>query len=319
LGLAISKNIVEMMNGSIWIESELGFGSTFGFTIQVKRGAKRWTSLLDPSVNWSNARILAVDDDPDVLSFFEKILQGFNISCDVALNGKEALGLVDQNGSYDIYFIDWKMPEIDGIELTGKLKSKTSTVGNSVVIMISAAEWSAIEDDAKKAGIDKFLSKPLFPSDIVSTVQDCLGVDKKQMKEIVPGDEVDGIFAGRRILLAEDVEINREIVLALLEPTLLEIDCALNGEEAVKMFSEAPDKYAVIFMDLQMPVMDGYEATKQIRGLDIARAQTIPIIAMTANVFREDIDRCLASGMNGHVGKPLDFEEVLLQLKQYLL
>jgi CheY-like chemotaxis protein len=317
LGLAISKSIVEMMNGRIWMESALGTGSIFGFTIQAKRGAKKKQKLPD-TINWSNVRILAVDDDPDILTFFQRITQGLGISCGTAENGQEALRLVEQNGSYDIYFIDWKMPGINGIELTCKLREKESSGGHSVVILISAAEWSAIEDSAKEAGIDKFLSKPLFPSDITDTIQGCLGADDQQTKKEPQDKNSGGIFAGRRILLVEDVEINREIVLALLEPTLLEIDCAVNGEEAVKMFAEAPDKYDAIFMDLQMPVMDGYEATKQIRAIGDAKAGTIPIIAMTANVFREDIERCLAVGMNSHVGKPLDFDKVLLQLKQYL-
>jgi two-component system, sensor histidine kinase and response regulator len=130
--------------------------------------------------------------------------------------------------------------------------------------------------------------------------------------------DLDGIFAGRRVLLAEDVEINREIVLALFEPTSLEIDCAENGAEAVRKFSEAPGRYDLIFMDIQMPEMDGYEATRRIRELDTPKAKSIPIIAMTANVFREDVEKCIEAGMNSHVGKPLDFDEVLERLKSYL-
>ena len=319
LGLAISKRIVEMMGGNVWIKSESGKGATFGFTIQARRGVEKKKAELDSQINLSNARILAVDDDPDVLTFLQKTIQGFGLQCDTAENGWEAIRLVEQNGTYDIYFIDWKMPEINGIELTDRLRAKESTDGHSVVILISAAEWSVIEDDARDAGIDKFLSKPLFPSDIEETVRNCLGMHTRQAKkdEACEEDSV-GIFAGRCVLLAEDVEINREIVLALLESTLLEIDCAVNGEEAVKMFREAPDKYDAIFMDLLMPVLDGYEATRQIRALDAERAGTIPIIAMTANVFREDIERCLSAGMNSHVGKPLDLKVVLLKLKQYL-
>jgi CheY-like chemotaxis protein len=148
-------------------------------------------------------------------------------------------------------------------------------------------------------------------------INECLGVDKRQAEKAQAAD-IAGIFAGRRILLVEDVEINREIVLALLEQTQLEIDCAENGAEAVRMFTTAPDKYELIFMDVQMPEMDGYEATRRIRALDIPSAKTIPIVAMTANVFREDVEKCLEAGMNSHVGKPVDFEEVLSSLREYL-
>ena len=316
LGLVISKNIVEMMNGKIWIESELGKGSTFAFTVQVKRGQEKKNGLLTSNVNLSNVRILAVDDDPDILEYFGNIMQRYGTPCDIAISGEKALELVKQKGPYDIYFIDWKMPGIDGIELTKKLKAGASAPGKAVVIMISAAEWNIVEEDAKQAGVDKFLSKPLFPSVIADIVNECLGMERREMEETQP--DTAGIFAGQHILLVEDVDINREIVAALLEPTMLEIDCATNGVEAVRMFSEAPEKYKVIFMDIQMPEMDGYEATRRIRALDLPNAKTIPIIAMTANVFREDIEKSLKAGMSSHIGKPLDFDEVLEKLRTYL-
>jgi len=150
-------------------------------------------------------------------------------------------------------------------------------------------------------------------STFIFTVQVKQGAEKN-----IDRQDMVSSFAGSRILLVEDVEINREIVVTLLEPTLLEIDCAGNGAEGVRMFSENPEKYDMIFMDVQMPEMDGYEATRQIRALDVPRAKDIPIVAMTANVFREDIARCLEAGMNSHVGKPLDFREVLEMLRKYL-
>jgi PAS domain S-box-containing protein len=314
LGLAISKNIVEMMGGSIWIQSEPGKGSAFIFTIQVACGREETQEhLLD--VNLKDIRILIVDDDPDILSFFMEVTRGFGLSCDTATSGEKALELIDQKDGYHIYFIDWKMPNIDGIQLAREIKARKSE--NSIVTMISAAEWSAIAQEAKEAGVDKFLSKPLFPSTIAEVINECFGVNKQQAEETQIVD-INGIFAGRRILLAEDVEINREIVQTLLEPTQLEIDCAENGVEAVRMFSEAPARYDMIFMDIQMPEMDGYDATMRIRSLDNPKAKTIPIIAMTANVFKEDIEKCLTSGMNNHVGKPLDFEEVMNRLHLYL-
>jgi len=346
LGLAISKRIVEMMGGEIWINSEIGKGATFAFTVQIKRGAKEKQAPLDPSVNKNNIRILTVDDDPDILTYFTGITKEFGISCDTAASGEEALELVKQKGAYHIYFVDWKMPVMDGIQLTHELKTRTPD--NSVVIMISAAEWTAVADEAKKAGVDKFLSKPLFPSTIAEIINECMSIDKRHVEKVRAN--IEGIFTGRRILLVEDVEINREIVQTLLEPTQLQIDCAENGKEAVRMYEANPDKYNLIFMDVQMPEMDGYEATRRIRAFEkehstsftgnksstsftgnksmefpketpkllSERPKGVPIIAMTANVFHEDIERCEEAGMNSHIGKPIDINEVMAKLHFYL-
>jgi CheY-like chemotaxis protein len=264
--------------------------------------------------DWKNLRVLAVDDDPVILEYFRDFVGRYDAVCDTALSANDAYRLIEKNGAYDIYFTDLKMPDIDGMEFTRDLKAKYDH--KAYVIMMSATEWSTIEQRAIEAGVDNFLSKPIFPSNIVDTINKFVGVNQEKIEEA--HEAAAQQFEGHCILLAEDIEINCEIVMALLEPTLLKIDCAENGKEAVRMFGEAPDKYDMIFMDVQMPEMDGYEATRKIRSLDIPGAKDIPIIAMTANVFREDVEKCLEAGMNDHVGKPIDFDEVIKILCKYL-
>jgi CheY-like chemotaxis protein len=319
-----------MMGGEIWVESEVDKGSVFSFTIKAKRGEGKVLNLREKAANWDSINILAVDDDPDILEFFKDISQRYNVRCDTAISGDDALRLVEQKGDYNIYFIDWKMPGIDGITLSGALKAIERKPGNSVVIMISAVEWTEIEEQARKAGVDRFLSKPLFPSAVADTICECLGIERYSNEKIEDAANIS--LEGHRILLVEDVEINREIVLTILEPMGLQIDCAENGRQAVKMYGDAPEKYEMIFMDVQMPEMDGYDATRSIRRFEAENkvgktgsvggvggaGRRVPIIAMTANVFKEDIARCIEAGMDDHIGKPLDFDIVLEKLHAYL-
>jgi len=317
LGLAISKRIVEMMGGKIWVESELGTGATFALTVQLKKGDTDEQKRLGYGLNWNNVRILVADNDTDTMSFFKKITKEFGARCNIVLNGEDTLQLVRQNGIYDIYFIGWELPDMNGLELVKTLREKNYTGDKATIAMFSDVNtFEIFENDAKKMGVDVFATKPLFPSNIIDITNEILGLSKKRAEEI--SEEAEVSFEGRNILIAEDVEINREVVKALLEPTCLNIDFAENGAMAVKMFKAAPDKYDMIFMDVQMPEMDGYEATRRIRAMEACRSKDIPIVAMTANVFREDIEKCLEAGMNAHIGKPINFDELILKLKKYI-
>ncbi|MCL1829941.1 MAG: response regulator, partial [Oscillospiraceae bacterium] len=312
LGLAISKSIVEMMDGEIWIESELGKGASFIFTIKVKRIADR-----EPTApNWVDLRILAVDDDPLALEYLKEVITGFGAICDVSKSGEDALKLIERSGIYDIYLVDYRLPGMNGIALTRRLRAQhASSDKKASVVLVSAVEWSTVEEEAKDAKIDSFITKPIFPSAIVDVVNSLIGANRQEVE--TPEQEVIS-YEGKHILLVEDVEINREIVMTLLEPTMITIDNAEDGVEAIEMFTAAPEQYDLIFMDIQMPNMDGYEATQRIRALDIPNAKTIPIIAMTANVFREDIEKCIDSGMDDHVGKPINIEDLLSKLHSYI-
>ncbi|MDR2581423.1 MAG: response regulator [Fibromonadaceae bacterium] len=314
LGLPISKHIVELMDGDIRIESEQGKGSKFIITVLLERGTEEKKRQLDDSINWENVRIFVVDDEPDIREFFTAVSENLGIACSVAASGEEALEMLKDDDDYSIYFIDWMLPGMNGGELARRIHEKA--VQNSIVIIFSSVDWSTIEDEARAACTDKFLPKPLFPSVISDVINECMGKEHDMGQDSYAGYEDD--FSGYKLLLVEDIEINCEIILSLLEPTHLNIECAENGARAVDMFTAAAGNYDMILMDVQMPEMDGYEATRKIRTLDIPNAKTIPIIAMTANVFREDIEKCLDVGMNGHLGKPIDFNEVIKKLRQYL-
>jgi len=315
LGLPISKRIVELMDGNIWVESELGKGSKFIFTVMLRHGAEEKKRRLDESVNWDNVRLFVVDDEPEILEFFSTITESMGVTCTVAANSEEAAALFEKDSNHNIYFIDWKLPGMNGGELVRQIKEKATN--DPIIIIFSSSDWSTIEEEARSTGADKFLSKPLLPSVIHDVVNEFIGVGDASLSDDYIGHIDD--LTGHTVLLAEDVEINREIVLSLLEPTHVSIECAENGAQAVDMFTSAPDKYDMIFMDIQMPEMDGYEATRRIRGSGVPGADKVPIIAMTANVFREDIEKCHRTGMNGHVGKPIDIDEICRVLHHYLL
>ena len=314
LGLVISRNIVEMMDGAIWVKSELGKGATFSFSVCLAHGKDTQRKQTSADPNFGNTRILVIDDDGEVLSFFEETAKQIGVACETAASELEALSLIAENVTYNMYFVSWSMPEMNCIDIARTVNEKGS--GSPIIIMIPASEWGVIQDSASEAGIRDFIPKPLFKT----AIEDCIKKYLGEKNQDDAGGQAGSVtnFEGHRIMLAEDVDINREIVIDLLEPTKLEIDCAVNGADAVDMFLANPTKYEMIFMDLQMPEMDGYTATKNIRASGVGRAREIPIVAMTANVFKEDVEKCLEAGMNGHIGKPLDIDEVIGTLEKYL-
>lgn len=316
LGLAISKRIVELMGGKIWIESELNKGSKFIFTIKVEEGSLRSRPKL--MANKDEIRILIVDDSPEIRSYFLHVMAALELSCDVAKSGSEALSMTENSKGkkpYSIFFIDWQMPEMNGIELARKIKEITDH--NGIIIMISAAEWSDIEQEALAVGVNSFVSKPLLPSTLINRINECLGYKDALVLRNQPTRK-NYNFKNHTLLIAEDVDVNREIIAAVLENTGVCIDFAEDGLEAVALFSKNPNKYSLILMDIHMPKMDGYDATRKIRSLNCPEAHSVPIIAMTANVFREDIENCIEAGMNEHIGKPIDTQMLFKKLAYYL-
>ena len=316
LGLSISKHIVEMMNGRMWCESEPGKGSTFYFEVEVERSGSENVRAANIVLK-NKTRALIVDDDNASCEYFKYVSEQFNLVCDIALSGAQAISMINQNSSYDLYYIDWRMPEMSGAELIEWIMLNTAE--NSDITVMSSSDWTVIEEDANAAGAYKYIQKPLFPSAIVDSISTNLGAESQIAGKESHTDNDSSSFEGCCILLAEDVDVNREIVVALLEPTMVHIECAVNGIEAVEMYKKSPDKYNMIFMDLQMPVMDGLEATQCIRSLDFPNAKTIPIVAMTANVFREDIEKCISAGMNDHIGKPIDIDAVIEIMRKYIM
>ncbi len=317
LGLAISKRIVELMGGDVGVESELEKGSRFFFTIEFPKGNSPEIEF-DPSA-YKNVRLMVVDDDPLELKYFEKLMKHFGITCDLASSGGEALeklrSTAGSGWTYDIIFVDYLMEGVNGVETVKEIKK---IVGNSViVIMISSYAWAEIEKEAADANISRFLQKPLFQSSIFNVINE-LVFNEKILTAIKAGSVYDRTFSKCSMLLAEDIEINREIAVTLLEGTKINVECAENGEQAYTMYIDKPDKYDIILMDIQMPVMDGITATKMIRASGAPNAATVPILAMTANAFKEDVDMCRAAGMNDHTTKPIDMVDLLRKINVYL-
>jgi len=313
LGMAITKNIVNMMNGDIKVESRLGEGSRFTVTIYLRLQDEELTSM----EGLARLPVLVVDDDEDVCKSTVDILRDIGMDSEWVTSGREAVArVVERHEAGDGFFaviVDWRMPGMDGVETTRAIRS---SIGSDIpVIVFSSYDWTEIEAEARAAGVDTFIAKPLFKSRLISVFKELLDGDTQEDTEDVLSDIAKMDYSGKRVLLVEDNELNREIAVEILGMTGLRIETAENGRIALDMVAASEDGYYdLVFMDIQMPVMNGYEATRGIRALGRAYTDMLPIIAMTANAFAEDVVMARDVGMNEHIAKPLDMgklEEVL--------
>ncbi len=315
LGMAITKNIVDMMGGSIQVESTQGRGTTFTVNLELRFAAQR--QEIAAIAELSDLRGLVVDDDLVSCQSVSKMLRQIGMRAEWTLSGKEAVvrtsEAIELADPFEVYIVDWSMPEMSGVETVREIRK---IVGDdSPIILMSAYDWSDIEEEARRAGVTGFISKPLFASDLHRTLEKSLNCGgEPSARESAPADT---FFSGKRILLAEDNELNREIAAELLGEAGFQVECAENGQEARDMVARsAPGYYDLVLMDIQMPIMDGYAATRAIRALDDPALAGIPIIAMTANAFEEDKRRALEDGMNGHLAKPINIDEMMALLRR---
>ena len=317
LGMAITKNIVDMMGGTIEVQTAQGKGSEFIICVPMRAQAEH--RPVEKITELEGLKALVVDDDFNTCDSVTKMLVKVGMRSEWTLSGKEAVlrarQSIEMSDAYHAYIIDWRLPDMNGIEVTRQIRSLND---DTPIIILTAYDWSDIEVEAKAAGVTAFCSKPMFLSDLRETLMSALGQKRTDpAQELLPEKEED--FKGRNLLLVEDNELNREIALEILSEYGFQIDTAENGAVAVeKIRTSAPGRYDLVLMDVQMPVMDGYTATRQIRALEDPALAGIPILAMTANAFDEDRRNALASGMNGFLSKPIMVGDLVQELRKIL-
>ena len=315
LGMPITKSIVELMNGTITVDSEKGIGTTFTVTVTFGESDRKSSDTENGTLVPHNMSVLVIDDDQIALEHAEIILGQVGLSCETAESGWEGIDKVrirhGRREDYDLILIDWKMPEMDGIETTRQIRSIVGS--DTPIIILTSFNWDDIADEAKDAGVDTFVPKPLFADNVMEEFREAF----RRKNETLVNKTAD--LEGRRILLAEDVAVNAEIMMMVLSMREVEVDLAENGQIAVDLFAEhEPGYYAAILMDMRMPVMDGLEATRIIRSMEKEDAKTIPIIALTANAFDEDVQQSLQAGLNAHLSKPVEPEALYETLEKLI-
>ena len=317
LGMAITKNIVDMMGGTIKVQTAQGKGSEFIICLPMRTQAEH--RPVEKITELEGLKALVVDDDFNTCDSVTKMLVKVGMRAEWTLSGKEAVlrarQSIEMSDVYHAYIIDWRLPDMNGIEVTRQIRSLHD---DTPIIILTAYDWSDIEVEAKAAGVTAFCSKPMFMSDLRETLMSALGQNQTDAaQELLPQKNAD--FKGRHILLVEDNELNREIAQEILREYGFRVDTAENGAVAVeKVCTAAPGSYDLVLMDVQMPVMDGYTATRKIRALDDPARAKIPILAMTANAFDEDRCNALESGMNGFLSKPIVIGDLVQELHKIL-
>ena len=312
LGMPITKRIVEMMNGNIAVESEKGKGTTFTVTVTLLDSDRTSERREDGMIHPDNMCVLVIDDDPVACEHAQIVLGQVGIRCEKALSGPEGIEMVKiryaRREPYNLILVDWRMPEMDGVETTKQIRK---IVGNETpIIILTSYSWEDVAEEARNAGVDTFVAKPLFAGTVLDEFREAFRKKNSRLER----ETAD--LKGRRVLLAEDVAVNAEIMMMVLSMREIEVEHAENGRIATEMFAAHADGYYdAILMDMRMPEMDGLEATRLIRSMEKADAKSIPIIALTANAFDEDVQRSMQAGLNAHLSKPVEPEALFRTLE----